>query len=221
MTKTDEELTLHEAAQLLGVPDEAVRRWARKGSLPSRLTGNEFLFRRSEVEAWARRLGMKLRDPAQPPPAQPKANGADLAGALRRGGLVRDLPGTTIREVYAELVKRLPLPDSLPPETLLERLLQREELATTALGQGVALPHPRHPLQDLLPAAQVTVAQLANPVDFKAMDGVPVDLLLVCLSTSLREHLGLLKGCAHLLQIPGAPERLREARSIEEILRLL
>ncbi len=218
---TAAELSLRETSRLLGVPEEAVRRWARKGSLPSRVDGEDFLFLRSEVEAWARRLGMKLRDPRTPSEDSGTRKSADLGEALRRGGLLRDIEGESLREVYANMVAKMDLPGSLSPETLLDRLLQREELATTGIGNGIAIPHPRHPLQGLLPAARVTVVQLAHPIDFKAVDGLPVDLLLVCLSTSLKEHLGLLKECAHLLQKPGASRTLHEATSIDEVLALL
>lgn len=64
-----------------------------------------------------------------------------------------------------------------PAADILEALEEREELGSTALGRGVALPHSR---LSWLPAPFALLARLRQPIDFDARDGEPVDLVFWC-----------------------------------------
>jgi len=63
-------------------------------------------------------------------------------------------------------------------EALFERLIAREKLGTTAMGNGIAIPHCRLPQLDNIVCALVT---LAEPVDFDAFDNHGVSILFVLL----------------------------------------
>lgn len=65
-----------------------------------------------------------------------------------------------------------------PASDILEALEEREELGSTALGRGVALPHSR---LSWLPAPFALLARLREPIDFDARDGEPVDLVFLVL----------------------------------------
>ncbi len=91
------------------------------------------------------------------------------------------------------------------------RLLDREEMASTALGGGIALPHARTPAS---PEATMAVARLVPAVDFRAPDGAPVDLvfLLVGPPEAPGEHVRILARIARLAQRPAVLDDLRAAR---------
>ena len=65
----------------------------------------------------------------------------------------------------------------LPARKLFDELMSRERLGSTGLGEGVAIPHCRIPCKQIH-AACLT---LAEPVDYDAMDGQPVDLIFILL----------------------------------------
>lgn len=90
------------------------------------------------------------------------------------------------------------------------RLLEREAVASTALGGGIALPHARTPAS---PEATMAVARLVPAVDFRAPDGAPVDLvfLLVGPPEAPGEHVRILARVARLAQRPSVLEDLRAA----------
>ncbi len=90
-------------------------------------------------------------------------------------------------------------------------LLEREAVASTALGGGIALPHARTPAS---PEATMAVARLVPAVDFRAPDGAPVDLvfLLVGPPEAPGEHVRILARVARLAQRPSVLEDLRAAR---------
>lgn len=62
-----------------------------------------------------------------------------------------------------------------PPEVIAAALSERERLGTTGFGGGTAIPHGRVPG---IPGIHAAVVQLANPLDWQAVDGIPVDLLV-------------------------------------------
>jgi PTS system nitrogen regulatory IIA component len=95
-------------------------------------------------------------------------------------------------------------------ERVFERLLERERLGSTGLAGGVALPHARVPGVDSTKGAFI---RLAEPVDFDALDGNPVDLVFALLvpEEATDEHLQLLAQLAGMFKEPRFCQQLREA----------
>ena len=83
---------------------------------------------------------------------------------------------------------------------LFEELLKREEIASTGIGKGVAIPHPRKPLNLHLDYPMVVPVFLARPVDFNAVDNQEVFVLFLMLSPTTSIHLTLLSRLSICLQ---------------------
>ena len=98
----------------------------------------------------------------------------------------------------------------LSREAVYRGLLDREKLGSTALGDGVAIPHCRI---DECNAPLGCLITLSNLVDFSASDGQGVDIVLVLLvpSQAAKEHLDLLAGAATLLSNEQTRLAIREA----------
>jgi PTS system nitrogen regulatory IIA component len=105
-------------------------------------------------------------------------------------------------------------------ESIYERLLERERLGSTGVGRGVALPHARI---DGLTRAHGAFVQLAEGVDYDAIDGQPVDLVfaLVVPQEATAEHLQLLAKLAALFSDDGLCARLRKGTSAKELLAVI
>ena len=129
---------------------------------------------------------------------------ANTAGSKKR----------VLEEAAALLAASLPESD---PETIYERLLERERLGSTGIGHGVALPHARI---DGLTRAYGAFVQLGTAVDYDAIDGKPVDLVfaLVVPREATEEHLQLLAKLAALFSDSALCDRLRVARSEGDII---
>lgn len=221
--KNREELDLAATSELLGVPTQAVARWVRKGVLPSVTRSGKSFFDRTQVESWAKKMGMRIRQPKANAgiASQTEAAAHPVLAAIHRGGLIPSLPGSTVKEVFEALTKSIPLPEGLEPEELLRLLCEREKLGTTGVGDGVAMPHPRQPLSAYLSEPRIYIARLEEPVNFSAMDGQPVSLVLLILSCSLKNHLNMLSQVVHLLRTPKLRQDLEEASNLDELLLLL
>jgi PTS system nitrogen regulatory IIA component len=101
---------------------------------------------------------------------------------------------------------------SLDPSEIAEAIAERERLGSTGFGGGVAFPHGKLAGIDRVYAL---VARLAAPVDYKAIDGAPVDLAFLLLSPpdAGAEHLKALVAVSRLMRHAGIVEKLRGART--------
>ena len=102
--------------------------------------------------------------------------------------------------VLENLVANLSLPPQVDPEFLLQVLLAREALGTTAIGDGIAIPHVRNPILVNLPSPAITLSFLEQPVDFGALDGKPVEIVFMLISPTVKIHLHLLSKLAYALR---------------------
>lgn len=103
---------------------------------------------------------------------------------------------------------------------ILEILLQREKLGSTAVGNGVAIPHGKLPKLGRLFGL---CARLEKPIDFEALDEQPVDLIFLLLAPEAAgaDHLKALARVARLLRDPENARRLRESRDAEALYAVL
>jgi nitrogen PTS system EIIA component len=131
------------------------------------------------------------------------------------------LPGSTREEVLGALARGIAEAGvPVDPDELAARLLERERQKCTAHGAGIAIPHCRlDRLEDVVIAAATT----AQPVDFGASDGVPIEVIFLVAGPSRAPALILqaLARVSRLLRTPGVTDRLRRAVSAEEISEIL
>ncbi len=212
-------LSADEVARRLDLPVRTVERWARQGRIPAVRDGDELRFDERELEPWAREHRLVL-DPGRGRAADAAPGAVTLDDALRRGGVHLSVPAGSPEEALRAAARRTPVGSS-HPDRLAERLLQREELSSTGIGSGVAIPHPRTPMVDVVTQPSVTVCYLDRDLDFGAVDGRPVHTLLVILSPDTRDHLRLLARVAHRLRDPAFRRLLEHRAPLEDLLRAL
>jgi nitrogen PTS system EIIA component len=123
---------------------------------------------------------------------------------------VTDLRVPDKRGVLRDLARRAALTRNVDDDVIFNALLKREELASTGVGNGVAIPHVR---LELVNKPFGILARLSHPIDFDAVDGQAVDL--VCLVLLSKENdgaqLNALAAAARRLRIPEVLDNLRRA----------
>jgi PTS system nitrogen regulatory IIA component len=104
--------------------------------------------------------------------------------------------------------------------SLLRTLTDREALGSTGIGQGVAIPHGKSPQ---VPGQAAALGISRRGVDFEALDGEPVNILflLVAPPDAAGLHLKALAKVSRLLKDKAFRQALRDAASVEEILRII
>lgn len=210
------ELKIRDIAGLLQVSENAVRRMAAARELPAYKIGAEYRFNRSEIQEWV----MKNRTQAAGRIVELGGGreALSLAALIRRGGILPRVAGATSVEVIREAMRRTAIPADVDRETLVYFMIQREELMPTAIGRGIAVPHPRNPVIAAAEHESVTVCFLEQEVDFSAMDGQAVHTLFVILSANPRQHLEILARISFLCQDDAFIAMLGRRGPAEEIL---
>lgn len=127
-------------------------------------------------------------------------NEVDVAKLIRRGGIFKDVEGSTPQEIYANVSKLMDLPEGLTPEIVSNALAAREEVLSTAVGNGIALPHCRAPIMKNDEDQRICVVYLKNPIDMKAPDERLVHVMFILLTTNSQVHLTILSSLASLFR---------------------
>ena len=195
------ELTIEEVADRLNLPGETIQRWIRQGKIPMQLSRGRYTIRSEMLERWAYEHQLNISAARQP--AVPACAGTEfdsVLAAMQRGGVFYDMPGTTREEVIEAAVQRLPNIQDDARDLVLGRLIEREALASTGIGHGIALPHPRSSLPIALAQPQITTCFLREGVSYDAIDQRPVSILMVLLSCSTRQHLSMIAKLSFLLR---------------------
>jgi PTS system nitrogen regulatory IIA component len=112
-----------------------------------------------------------------------------LLPLLERGGVIHDVEGTTPSEAIRDLIGKIKLPDHLDGGTLLNAVLEREDLQPTSVSHGIALPHPRNPVINAEDEQFIAIGLTKHPLNWQALDGEPVRTIILVVSSSARSHL--------------------------------
>lgn len=213
------EITVREASHLLRIPEEDLYRWIEEEGLPAHRVQEQYHLNRAELQEWITARGIEVPvgcfEEAARGPARP-----GLRDALERGGIVFGVRGDSREEALRALLDAMPLPASTDRALLLGVLQAREALASTGIGDGIAIPHVRSPMVLSVERPFVTLGFLERAVEFGSIDGRPVHTLFSLVCPTVRSHLQILSRLAFALREAGFLEAVRQRARKEEILRL-
>lgn len=212
------QLSVREVANLLNVSERKIYAWIKNEGLPATRINRQYRFNRVVLFEWATSRNVEV-------PADlfdnenERVESPAFADALGEGGIFHRVSGTDKESALHAVLDAMQLPTSVDREMLFRVLLAREALGSTALGDGIAIPHPRHPIVLNLDKPEVCLCFLAQPIDFGAIDGKPVHTLFTLVSPTVRDHLHLLARLVFSLGDPGFKAAIMRRASTDEILR--
>jgi PTS system nitrogen regulatory IIA component len=139
-----------------------------------------------------------------------------ISDLLSQADVMIDVRVSNKRLLLRELAAKAAASLGLKVEQIAPYLLKREELGSTGIGRGVAIPHARLP--DLQRPHGI-LARLKQGIEFDAIDGQPVDIVFVLLlpAAAETEALGALASVARTLRSPENLARLRAAKDASEL----
>ena len=143
-----------------------------------------------------------------------------LADFLDFDAIKTALPGGSKRSLLQQLANLAAQRLGQDAGAILASLVEREQLGSTGFGQGVAIPHGKI---DGLGRIYGLFARLAEPVDYKSIDGRPVDLVFLLLSPpdAGAEHLKALAAVSRVTRNMATLEKMRGARSRDALAAVL
>lgn len=212
------ELTISKVAEFFLVSDDVVEDWIQTRGLPSTHIKDQHRFNREQLLEWATVNGIKVSPELLTRSGDETRTLPKLADAIENGGVFQGVTGEDKRAVLKSAVEMLVLPSDEEKDLLLHVLLAREELGSTGCGGGVAIPHPRSPIVLDIDRPLVSIFFLATPVDFGAIDDLPVHTLFMLVTPSTRAHLHMISRLAFALHDPIFKELLARQAGSDELI---
>lgn len=123
-----------------------------------------------------------------------------LANLIHRGGIITDVEGDTPQEIYEKVCKMIELPEGMTSEQVYTALCAREEVLSTAVGNGIALPHARAPIMRDEEDQKICIVYLNHSIDMKAPDERDVYVMFILLTQNSQAHLKVLTDLAGLFR---------------------
>ncbi|MDR1029873.1 MAG: PTS sugar transporter subunit IIA [Treponema sp.] len=207
-------LTIDEVAKYLRVSERTVYDWAQKGEIPAGKIGTVWRFKQSEIEKWVNdRLSVHTVLPSV---------GAVHIESLISPDRILFLEHSTKRDVLLALADNIATaPQIKNREELAAEILKREELMSTAIGRGIAIPHVRlSSVTDLVVSVGISRKDI---IDFQTLDDEPVRLLFM-IAAAFNQHIYYLQTLSLFsarLKKQELRQALLQANNAQEVYKLL
>jgi PTS system nitrogen regulatory IIA component len=219
-------MDLDQLASYLQRDVREVSKMASRGHLPGRKISGQWRFAPAEINHWIE-TQMHGYSEQQLTALERRSGQSDEEGPLLSALLTASttavpLPAGTKASVLKELVKLAGQSWQIyDADAILTAIKQREELASTALAGGVAIPHPRRPLPGALGESLIAFGRTAHAIPFGGSDSGLTDLFFLVLCRDQPTHLRVLARLSRVLRRPGFLDELRAADSATEALQLI
>ncbi len=193
-------LSLKTVAGSLNLPVSTIDRWIRQGRIPIHRSGTDAVFSHAALEKWAATHNLPFSlNGSQADNLPPEALDS-LASAMQRGKVCHRIAGNDAAGVLRAAVACIDVLPENTREELFEKLIEREQLASTGIGNGIAIPHPRDPLSRPPEMPVITTCFLEKPIDFNAIDDKPVSVFFLLISPTVKHHLHLLSRLSYCIR---------------------
>jgi mannitol/fructose-specific phosphotransferase system IIA component (Ntr-type) len=143
-----------------------------------------------------------------------------LSQLITRSNINLNLKSTNTEGVLEELVNQISAIAKQPEarQTLLRALHEREQLHSTGIGDGVALPHARNALVGLVDRPVIVFGRSTTGISFGAIDGEPSKLFFLLVAPTVTEHLSALARLSRVLRDPKVRHELLAVDTPEKAL---
>lgn len=207
-------LTIEEVAKYLRVSERTIYDWAQKGEIPSGKIGTAWRFKKADVEQWVNER-LSVNRPTE------HLNPVEMKAILSTDRILfLDYPSK--RDVLLALSKNLATaPQVKNSQELTLEILRREELMSTAIGMGIAIPHVRLPsVTELVVSVGISRVDI---MDYNPLDDEPVRLLFM-IAAAYNQHANYLQTLSFVsthLKNRELRDSLLNSESAEEVYKLL
>jgi PTS system nitrogen regulatory IIA component len=217
-----EMMDLDELASYLQRDARELSKLASRGHLPGHKVSGQWRFARAEINYW---LETQLHGYTESELAALDKGGERrplVTALMAEATMAVPLPASTRASVLRELVKLAEQTWQVyDPEAVLTAVKQREDLGSTGLANGVAIPHPRRPMPVALGESIVAYGRTASPIPFGASHGGLTDIFFLVLCRDSETHLGVLARLARMMLREGFLHDLRAADSSRDALAII
>ena len=217
MALDSEVMTLADIAQYLQLAEKTVLRMAQRGEIPAAKVASQWRFLKPVVKDWLATQMVSMPRVAAAPTIQ--ETGPSLCQVMHPDLMSLNMTPGSKEKILRQLIAPLQKTGFLSsPDALLQSLIERENLMSTGVGHGIAIPHPRKPLKNLFSEPAIALGICPEGTPFGAIDDQPVHLFFLICAPSDGIHLELMAKIAWLGRQQQAINNLIQCRSQAEVI---
>jgi PTS system nitrogen regulatory IIA component len=190
------DLNTQDISHLLMIPEKEVHQLVKKNEIPFQHLHDKVVFNKHQIIEWA--LGRNLPINVSGHQKFSEYNIENLGTLLDKDSFHYncELSETSFIE---QMVSQINFEKSVDREIIIQLLKSRESMMSTAIGNGISLPHPRVPLMVGRNKPLISFFFANKPLELKSIDGKPVHTLILLISQTIKQHLSLIAHLSFLL----------------------
>lgn len=221
MEYNSEIMTLAETAAYLKLSEKTLLKMAAGGEIPCAKVANQWRFVKTVLDDWLFSQMKVIPQNDMSRLIEAEYDIVPINRLIDESLVLTDLKPAPKREILKALVERARTQGLIEDgENLLEKLIEREALVSTAVGNGVALPHLRKPSNKYIHGPKIIIGMCREGLDFDSLDGKKTHLVFLILTDSETVHLRVMARITGILRDRTVLDALLKAETAEQIIRV-
>ncbi|MBN2739023.1 MAG: PTS sugar transporter subunit IIA [Spirochaetales bacterium] len=210
-------MTLSEVADYLKVAERTALRLVHKGQLPGTKVGNQWRFFKPIIDEWLFSNIGNLEKAVKE-----QEDFGPLGDYLKPSHILLNIKAGTKEFIFKQLLAPLVEAEIIgAPQMTIMKLLHRENISSTGIGNGVAFPHIRDPRENPPGCPPIIIGVCRPGADYDALDGKPVRLFFLLCSHLESMHLNIMSRLSHILLDESFRNNLIRSATPEELISLI
>lgn len=212
------DLTTKDIAHLLNQPEKEILQLIKKKDIPFQVVQDKVLFNKHQIIEWALSRSMPINISDHKKLSEYHVQTLTTLLDKKSFHYSCELNKSSYIE---QMVSEINIDKNIDREIIIQLLKNREEMMSTAIGNGISLPHPRVPLMVGKNFPVINFFFPVKPLTLKSIDGKPVHTLILLISQTIKQHLSLIAHLSFLLSNESFRSVLERRTSYQEILDLI
>jgi nitrogen PTS system EIIA component len=190
------DLNTKDISHLLMLPEKEVQQLIKKKEIPFQYLHDKVVFNKHQIIEWALGRNLPINVSGH---LKLKEYHIDTLGALLDKDSFHYNCELTKTSYIEQMISQLSFEKNVDREIIIQLLKSRESMMSTAIGNGISLPHPRVPLMVGKNKPLINFFFSNTPLDLTSIDGNPVHTLILLISQTIKQHLSLIAHLSFLL----------------------
>jgi PTS system nitrogen regulatory IIA component len=212
------DLTTKDIAHMMNQSEKEILQLIKKKDIPFQIVQDKVLFNKHQIIEWALSRSMPINISAHKKLSEYHVQ--TLTTLLDKKSFHYNIE-LNISSYIEQMVSNINFEKSVDREIIVQLLKNREEMMSTAIGNGISLPHPRVPLMVGKSFPLIHFFFPVQPLELKAIDGKPVHTLILLISQTIKQHLSLIAHLSFLLSNESFRSVLERRTGYQEILEMI
>jgi len=211
-------LTIKDISHLLMITEKEVQQLIKKKEIPFQILHDKVVFNKQQIIEWA--LGRNFTINLSGHKKFSEYHIDTLSTLLDKDSFHYN-SNLTESSYIEQMVSQVKFDKNVDREIIIQLLKSRESMMSTAIGNGISLPHPRIPLMVGKNKPLINFFFPVKPLNLKSIDGKPVHTLILIISQTIKQHLSLIAHLSFLLSKETFRFALQNRLDYKEILDII